>query len=464
MKQLKRLRWTAAAVLTFVLAFAGFHMEAQANDRSYVIIGGERFCTELTELSLYGMSLTNEDILPLRYMTNLVQLYLTGNYVTDLTPLTGLTGLTRLIMRGNQVSDITPLAGLSNLTWLSLGDNQISDLTPLAGLSDLTILHMTNNHVYDLTPLAELSELTGLSVSGNRISDITPLAELRNLTYLGLMGNRISDISPLAALTEMTGLFLWSNEISDLLPLAGLTRLIVLDLGDNKVSDLTPLSGLAELALLHLDGNRIGDLTPLADLTNLEDLVLSRNQISDITPIVGLTNLTHLELWHNPITDWTPLEYFGWTVTPIPASGATLSQTPSHEVIDIDEFERRVFELTNEQRRLHGLPDLIWDDRLAQAARAHSIDMTTNGLTGHTGSDGSSPRTRVNRVGLSPMTIAENVTTGWNFNYTPEAAVQGWMDSPGHRANILHRNLTHMGVGVNRIDGSTSFTQKFARF
>ena len=146
-------------------------------------------------------------------------------------------------------------------------------------------------------------------------------------------------------------------------------------------------------------------------------------------------------------------------ITATTSNGLTATSTITVAAVAIDAagFERRVFELTNEQRRNHGLPDLIWDDRLAQAARVHSIDMATNNLMAHIGSDGSTVGTRLQRVGVTNWSSwAENVAS----HATPEAVIQAWMNSPGHRANILSSN-THLGVGFDNTSGRTRFTQKF---
>ena len=125
-------------------------------------------------------------------------------------------------------------------------------------------------------------------------------------------------------------------------------------------------------------------------------------------------------------------------------------ETPTY-----NEFEWRVFELTNIERTNQGIPALRWDDRLGAAARAHSEDMVKNNFRGHTGSDGSSVGQRITRAGFEWRICAENIAYG---HRTPEAAVAAWMNSPDHRRNILNASLTHLGVGVveNR------WTQKFA--
>ena len=130
----------------------------------------------------------------------------------------------------------------------------------------------------------------------------------------------------------------------------------------------------------------------------------------------------------------------------------------------MDMFEREVFRLTNVERQNRGLHPLIWDDTLARAARTHSRDLAVNNMTGHTGSDGSSVGDRIRRAGVSDF-------SGWSENITfrsltPAAAVESWMNSDGHRANILRDDSTHLGVGLYHLPGSqweTYTTQKFTR-
>ena len=138
------------------------------------------------------------------------------------------------------------------------------------------------------------------------------------------------------------------------------------------------------------------------------------------------------------------------------------------KAFDQTEFELRVFELTNIERLNHGLPPLIWNDTLSVSARNHAEDLMHNNMRGHTGSDGSTPRQRMERDGVTNGRYwAENISYGRN---TPESVVAGWMNSPGHRANILSEKSTHLGVGlVQRLEGmeaqySTYCVQKFFAF
>ena len=163
------------------------HQQESQDVPDYITIRGQQFSTALSELDLSGMSLTDEEIVPLRYMTNLQFLNLgetqfSTNQISCISTLAGLTNLERLVLRSNLISDITPLGGLTNLTWLDMQSNQISDLTPLAGLMNLTLLDLWNNQIMDITPLTALTNLHTLSLGYNQISDWSPVVHIE---YVG---------------------------------------------------------------------------------------------------------------------------------------------------------------------------------------------------------------------------------------------------------------------------------------
>jgi uncharacterized protein YkwD len=132
----------------------------------------------------------------------------------------------------------------------------------------------------------------------------------------------------------------------------------------------------------------------------------------------------------------------------------------------LDMFEKEVFRLTNIERVKQGVPALIWDGRLADAARAHSRDMSENRFVGHVGSDGSTIAQRIARTGLRVNNTGEN--TAGSGILSPQLLFEGWMNSPPHRRAILDRTYTHIGVGTYFYildNGRISFeghTQKFA--
>ncbi|SDO37155.1 Uncharacterized conserved protein YkwD, contains CAP (CSP/antigen 5/PR1) domain [Klenkia soli] len=119
--------------------------------------------------------------------------------------------------------------------------------------------------------------------------------------------------------------------------------------------------------------------------------------------------------------------------------------------------EGEVLALVNTERAAAGCGPVVADEGLAGVARAHSADMRDRGYFSHTSPDGQSPFDRAAAAGVSGAR-AENIAQG----YADAASVMaGWMDSPGHRANILDCSLTRLGVGVADGDGGPWWTQLF---
>ena len=108
------------------------------------------------------------------------------------------------------------------------------------------------------------------------------------------------------------------------------------------------------------------------------------------------------------------------------------------------DYPQKVIELTNQERRKRGLGALRWNEQLFKAAQKHSINMGKYDFAGHVDHRNSPFYERVKAEGYSYKSTAENVAFGQS---TPEQAVQCWMDSPGHRENILNPEFNEIGVG-----------------
>jgi uncharacterized protein YkwD len=127
------------------------------------------------------------------------------------------------------------------------------------------------------------------------------------------------------------------------------------------------------------------------------------------------------------------------------------------------DFESEVVELVNAERQAQGLHPLTSDERLANAARGHSEDMGLQDYFSHDSLDGRHFFDRIVEAGYAYNHCGENIAAGYP---TPKAVVQGWMDSPGHRANILDPAFCDIGVGYAYVGGSTYghyWTQDFGR-
>ncbi len=116
---------------------------------------------------------------------------------------------------------------------------------------------------------------------------------------------------------------------------------------------------------------------------------------------------------------------------------------------------------TNRRRAEHGLPALVADPRLRAAAERHNDDMATRGFFAHDSPDGRSVADRVQAAGYAYAVVAENLAAGQRA--APEV-VQGWLDSPGHRRNLLSPDVTQIGVAhAEGGEHGTLWTQVFGR-
>jgi len=138
-----------------------------------IVIKGVEYSTELERLSLDHMELTNSDIEPIKYMTNLTTLDLTGNMISDIGILANLSEVSSLKLSDNQISDISALANLTKLQYLHLSYNRISDVSCLAGLNELRFLRLDNNQIRDISDLFQLHSLVNLQLNNNQISDVS---------------------------------------------------------------------------------------------------------------------------------------------------------------------------------------------------------------------------------------------------------------------------------------------------
>ena len=108
------------------------------------------------------------------------------------------------------------------------------------------------------------------------------------------------------------------------------------------------------------------------------------------------------------------------------------------------DFIQAVVDLTNQYRAQYGLQALSIDVDLAAAAQTHSENMANQDFFSHTGADGTRPWDRARDAGYESISVGENIAAGYT---TPQAVVDGWMGSDGHRANILNSKFNEIGVG-----------------
>ncbi|MDO0929303.1 CAP domain-containing protein [Streptomyces sp. TG1A-8] len=140
--------------------------------------------------------------------------------------------------------------------------------------------------------------------------------------------------------------------------------------------------------------------------------------------------------------------------TTAPAASSTPKATATATASGVT---ARIVELVNAERSKAGCSALTLNATLTKVAQAHSQDMASHRNMSHTGSDGSSPGDRITNGGYAWSAYGENIAYGYA---TAEEVMTGWMNSPGHRANILNCSFKEIGVGLAQPD--SYWTQDFA--
>ena len=119
-------------------------------------------------------------------------------------------------------------------------------------------------------------------------------------------------------------------------------------------------------------------------------------------------------------------------------------------------YEQEVIRLVNEKRAERGISPLAYDWELSRVARYKSEDMSESGYFSHTSPTYGSPFQMMKSFGIKYKSAGENIAKGQT---TPQTVVNAWMNSAGHRKNILNASYTHIGVGY--VENGKYWTQMF---
>lgn len=139
---------------------------------------------------------------------------------------------------------------------------------------------------------------------------------------------------------------------------------------------------------------------------------------------------------------------------------ALLAADDKKKPLEMSKEEKTLLELTNKERAKEELPPLTPNALLFQMAREHSANMAKQGKMSHE-LDGKGPAQRAKKVKYRYGRIGENVAWG-SDGITLKVIMKGWMDSPGHRANIMQKDYKEIGLGLATDDkGETYYTQVF---
>jgi uncharacterized protein YkwD len=188
------------------------------------------------------------------------------------------------------------------------------------------------------------------------------------------------------------------------------------------------------------------------------------------TPTVGVTTVT-AKPTRKPKPTWTPTKTASTTPTGTPTKTRTTEPTPSDTTQPptsgggTNAQERQVLDYTNQIREQQGCGPLRLDSSLVEAAGKHASDMVRRHYMDHTNPDGQDPGDRMRAAGYRGSSWGENIAAGYD---SAQKVVAAWMQSDGHRENILNCRFTTIGIGydsgkVKSDYGPGSWVQDFGR-
>lgn len=147
------------------------------------------------------------------------------------------------------------------------------------------------------------------------------------------------------------------------------------------------------------------------------------------------------------------------TTEAIPAKTTTTTSTAASS--NLGSYEQQVVDLVNKERAAAGLSALTVNTKLANVAETKAADLRDENYFSHTSPIYGSPFDMMKQFGISYTAAGENIAKGQR---TPEEVMNGWMNSQGHRENILNANFTEIGVGyVTDSNGTGYWVQEFIR-
>ena len=139
-----------------------------------------------------------------------------------------------------------------------------------------------------------------------------------------------------------------------------------------------------------------------------------------------------------------------------PGQKIEIPENVTQESSSLSAYEKEVIRLVNVERAQNGLKPLETDEKLSQVARIKSQDMKDNHYFAHESPTYGSPFDMMSKFGISYRSAGENIAKGQK---SPSEVVKAWMNSSGHRKNILSSSFTHIGVG--HVENGNYWTQMF---
>ncbi len=214
------------------------------------------------------------------------------------------------------------------------------------------------------------------------------------------------------------------------------------DIGNNPDNDFNPLA---------TENNNNG-ITPTDDMTNYDAAQQGTINFFQYGPNSSYqlpSNITN----QRPATTGTR--------PTVPGTAGTSAANNTNTIAGKASFETEVLTLVNKERAKQKLPALKLNANAAKAANAKASDMATKNYFSHTSPTYGSPSQLLTKFGVKWTACGENIAKGQK---TPTAVMTAWMNSSGHKANIMSKNYTTLGVGcVTDTKGQLIWVQEFVK-
>jgi hypothetical protein len=191
---------------------------------------------------------------PISELTGLRSLKLAQTHISDLWPLRNLSRLENLDISGTPVTSLDPLKYLSALQQLNMEGVAVADLSPISNLLQLQQLNISRTQVNSWEALADLNRLRTLQATNLPATHLNGLEKLKSLQFLDISDLKISNITPLSTLPALERLYLDNTLITSLAALRGKSSLQLLSINNTRISNLAELGMMPSLERIYADG------------------------------------------------------------------------------------------------------------------------------------------------------------------------------------------------------------------
>lgn len=258
----------------------------------------------LTELYVHSSQLNNSDIDAIGKISSLTRLALRDCGLSTAATLQPLTKLEYLDLGSNTLRNLTPLSGMSELRELYLDNNAVTDLSAVSDLKKLTVLDISYNSVKSFAPLQGTTSLEVIRASHNQLTSVSELKLLSNLKELDVGSNSIADISAISGCTKMEKLDISSNTVTDITMLDKMPDLHTLNVSNNQIPALPVFDPNCQLVTINASYNLLLNVDSLAGLPCLNTVNVDYNpELTLLDPLDSCPVLIKVNAYGTKVTE-----------------------------------------------------------------------------------------------------------------------------------------------------------------